>query len=110
MKRHIVISLLIGKSESASIIIDKNGMRVEDKCDSCKYERDDYFYRNFISSCVDLDEWKHSWHTSVNKAMMKRTDERKKYRQIMLDKISQREDEIQMLKDGMQVLGRCPQF
>ena len=107
MKRKIIITPAIGPQETATILIDKNGMRVEDKSKNADYERDDYFYRAFIKQCVDMDEWKESWHVSVDAAMRKGTEERKKYRAIMQEKIAQREAQIKALKDGMQILGRC---
>lgn len=105
MKRKIIIDAIIGTQESAIIVIDKNGMRVEEKSKS--YRNDDYFYGSFIRQCVDMDEWRHSRHVSIDKAMIKGSSERQGCHEIMKGKIAQREADIQFLKDGIQILGRC---
>lgn len=94
----------MGGSESAQIVIDKNGMRVEEKSDVST--SDDSFYRAFITKLIDLDQWNYSWHIKVERAKSKSSEERKEIRKIMQDKIKERELEIQELKNGIQVLGR----
>lgn len=92
------------KKESATVIIDKNGMRLEDKDPSYKSDCD--FIRSFLSDCINMDSWKHSWHMDVGKAHSRRSKERKKVREILLGKIETRENEIKLLKDAVQILGR----
>lgn len=105
MKTKVNINGFGGKRESATIIIDKDGMKVIDKSD--KYERDSYYYRFFVSQCIDMDGWKHSWHLDVDKAMFPKSDERKRCKEIILEKIKDREEEIKILKDGIHVLSKC---
>lgn len=105
MKRKIKINGFGGYRDSATIIINKDGMKVIDK--SNKYERDSYYYRFFISECIDIDEWKHSMHLDVNKAMLPKSNERKKCKEIILEKIKEREEEIKILKDGIHILSKC---
>ena len=106
MRRSFRIHNIIGQSSNATIIIDKDGMRVENKSDDVQYEKDDWFYRAFIKQCIDMDQWKYSWHMDLNEASIKRSEERKRVRKIMLDKIEIREEEIKRLKDGLQILGK----
>ena len=107
MKRKIEIHSFLGANETATIVINKYGMSVINKSRKSDYKPDDHFYGSFIMQCIDMDNWQNSRHISINKAMYKRTKERKQCRDIMLDKIKAREEEIQFLKDGIQVLGRC---
>lgn len=109
MERRVTISNFGGGEKStATIVIDKNGMSVKDKRPS--YERDSEFIRDFISDCLNLDAWKHTWHMDVSKAQYKYLkegkDARKKIRKILLGKIESRKGEIQALKDAIQILGR----
>jgi hypothetical protein len=104
MKRDIKINVFGGESDQATIVIDKDGMHVDNK--KPIYEQDDYFIRHFLSNCINMDSWKHSWHLDVSKAWKKGSDERKKIYKIIEDKIKDREEQIQMLKDARQILGR----
>ena len=107
MRSPIVIHSFCGENDTATIVIDKNGMSVTDKGSDNRFSPDSHYYRHFIYQCIDMDSWQHSRHLSVEKAMRKRTKERRKCREIMLEKIQQRENEIKFLKDGIQILGRC---
>jgi hypothetical protein len=89
---------------SADIIIDKNGMRIENK--EPGHEDDDFIIREMLTKCINMDHWKYSRHMEVRNAMSKGSEERKKIRKIIKEKIKQREDEIQFLKDGLNILGR----
>lgn len=97
-----------GEKSKATIVIDKNGLSIKDKTPA--YERDSDFIRDFISDCLNMDEWNHTRHMDVSKAQYKYIAEgkkvRKKIREILLDKIEKRESEIQELKDAIQILGR----
>lgn len=104
MRQQVKSYHLMGGCETAEIVIDKNGMRIENK--SNQSSSDDEFYRAFITRLIDLDGWNYSWHISVDNAKSKSREERKKIRDIMQEKIKQREAEIQELKNGIQVLGR----
>jgi hypothetical protein len=92
----------------ATIVIDKNGMRLENKTPS--YERDDFFIRTLLTNCINMDNWQHSWHINVSDAKCryskKGREARKRVRNIMLDKIKSREEDIKKLKDGLNVLRR----
>lgn len=103
MKRDVSIPHILQGSTTATIVIDKNGLRVENKSEPCS---DSSVIRGYITQMIDMDEWKQSWHIDVAVAQFKHCDERKKVKQIMLDKIEMREKEIQQLKDGIQILSR----
>lgn len=102
MKQHVSIPHVMGEPTKATIVIDKNGMSVLDKNEPCS---DSSVIKGFLTQLVDLDEWKESWHMSVSNAQFKSSEE-KRVREILKDKIKQREDEIEKLKNGIQVLGR----
>ena len=103
MKQHVSIPHLVGAPTKATIVIDKNGMSVLDKNEPCS---DSSVIKGFLTQLVDLDEWNHSWHMSVSNAQFKSSEERRRVREILKDKIKQREDEIEKLKNGIQILGR----
>lgn len=103
MKQHVIIPHIIGAPTKATIIIDKNGMKVTDKSETCS---DSSVISGFLIQLIDMDEWNHSWHMSVSSAKFKSSEERKQIRKILKDKIKQREDEIEKLKNGIQILGR----
>ena len=102
MKRKIKIQTpFLGiEQPEAEIIIDKDGMRVETTAAGGA----DRFIRELIITCINMDEWKHSWHIDVDRAKRKASDERKKIAGILNDKIKRREDEIAMIKDAKNVL------
>ena len=106
MKREIFLGGALGPVCSATIIIDKDGMRIVDKNEPAEHESDDMFFRGFIRQCIDMDHWQHSWYVDLDRARIKRSNARKEVREIMRQKIAAREIEIKMLKDGIQVLGR----
>ena len=87
------------------IIIDKDGMRAEESGEVLRYQNNNSIYQRFIENLIDLGEWKHSWYVDVGKAQYKDSSEHKKCREIILDKIKEREGEIQTLKNGLLVLG-----
>lgn len=103
MKRPIKLHRLLSPSDTATIVIDKNGMRVEDKSYP---DSDSRYCIRYITQLLDIDEWKHSWHMTVDNILWKQSEERKLVRRILNEKIQQREEEIKMLKDGLQILGR----
>lgn len=103
MKQLVTIPHIMGGATRATIIIDKYGMRIVDKSESCS---DSSVCRQFLSQLVDMDNWNYSWHMDVSKAQFKGSEERKLVRQILLDKIADREAEIQKLKNSIQILGR----
>lgn len=103
MKQHVSIPHVMGAPTKAIIVIDKNGMSVLDKNEPCS---DSSVINGFLTQLVDLDEWKESWHMSVSNAQFKSSEERKRVREILKYKIKQREDEIEELKNGIQILGR----
>lgn len=103
MKRNIAIHHITGTPTRATAIIDKNGMRFVDKSEYCT---DSSLCKGFLTYLIDMDQWNHSWHIDVSKAQFKSSDERKRVREIIKEKIEQREEEIRMLKDGLQILGR----
>jgi hypothetical protein len=105
MKRDIETqSLFSNTKETATIIIDKNGMRIENKNPS--YQSDYDIISDFLRRCIDIDTWKHSWHLNVRRASIKRSTERKKIKQILNEKIKQREDEIKLFKDARHILSK----
>ena len=108
MKRKITTTSFGGKNESANIIIDKNGMSICDKEPS--YLNNDEVIRSFITGCINMDAWNHSWHLDVSKAQYKNLKEGKETRQkikaILVGKLEQRKEEIQKIKDCIQVLGK----
>lgn len=92
------------KTNLATIIIDKNGMRVEEK--TKPYDSDDCIISDFLSASINMDSWQHSWHHDVSKAWRKGSKTRKEVRNILQEKIKSREREIQQLKDAIHILGR----
>ena len=107
MKRKIIINTLTGTNQIATIVIDKDGMRIDNRSDNAKHERNDYFYRHFIKNCLDMDEWQESWYIDISKAMTQRTEDRKKCVKVIRNKIAEREIDILFLKDGLQILSEC---
>ncbi len=106
MKRHVRFRYLFSAGVvEGTIIIDKDGMRVEDK--SPISEADSYFYNRYIEGCLDIGQWKHSHHISVRDAMHQGTDERKEVKRILKSMIDTRRAEIQQLKDGARILSKC---
>lgn len=103
MKQPVKIGQIIGPATTATIVINKNGMSVEDKSESIS---DSGIIQSYLKQLVDMDNWQHSWHMDIGKAQFKSTEERKKVREILKEKISQREREIEMLKNGVHILGR----
>lgn len=103
MKRQVIIPHFGGGCTKATIVINKDGLSVIDKSDFCT---DSGVCGAYITQLIDYDQWKHSYHINVQRAQSKSSDERKKIRGILLEKIAQREQEIQDLKDGLQILGR----
>ena len=105
MKRDIEIrSPLSGPKSKATIIIDKNKMRIENK--NPEFEDNDFFIKNLLERCLNMDHWQHSWYIDIGKAKLKNSAERKKIRKIINEKIAQRESEIQFLKDGRNILSK----
>ena len=103
MKREVKIHRFSGKPDIATIIIDKNGLRVENK----SYPNSDSKYcTDYIGQLLDMDDWKLTWHMTVGNVRLKGSEERKFAREKLNEKIKQREEEIQMLKDGLQILSR----
>jgi hypothetical protein len=103
MKQKVTIPHILSGATTATIIINKDGMSVIDKNEHCS---DSSVVKGFLTRLIDMDEWNHSWHLSVSNAQFKSSDERKRVREILQEKIEQREKEIQELKNGIQVLGR----
>lgn len=103
MKQDVKIGHFTGAPTTATIVINKDGMQVIDKSEHCS---DSEVIRGFLTQLIDMDDWKHSWHMSVSNAKFKSSDERKRVRQLLKEKIEQREKEIQQLKNGIQILGR----
>lgn len=93
-----------GEALTATIVTDKDGMRVENQNLGYKSKHD--FIRTFITDCLDMDTWKESWNIDVGRAMFNKSKERQEIRAILKDKIETRKEEIQTLKDAIQVLGR----
>ena len=104
MKREIKSYYGGNQTSSAMVVIDKNGLRIEEKNPS--YKSDSDFIQEFICHCINADQWQHSWHLDVSKAIAKKSEERTKIREILDGKIKQREDDIQVFKDAKQILGR----
>lgn len=108
MKREIAIARFGGRNETANIIIDKNGMRIDDKNPPDLNSND--VIHSFISGCINMDAWKHGWHLDVSEAQYKNLKKGKETRQriktILIEKLEKRKEEIQMIKDCIQVLGR----
>ena len=59
--------------------------------------------KKLVSCCIDMDEWKHSWHKSVD-YMDKET--RKELVEIITGKIAAREEEVKQLKFCLKVMSR----
>ncbi len=57
----------------------------------------------FIRVCIDLDEWKHSWHDSLD---YEKPENKKNLREIMKKKIEWRKREIEMLEFGITAMSR----
>jgi len=103
MKRDVKIKDIFGnKHQTATIITDKNGLQVENKNPS--YASDDDFVSNFLRDCINMDQWQHSWHTSVREAKVQGSQERKRILEILNGKILDRERQIQELKDAKKIL------
>ena len=49
-----------------------------------------------IKSCLDMDEWKHSWHNN-----MESLDDYEKARKVIEKKISERIMQLAILNDGI---------
>ena len=103
MKQQVTIPHILNGATRATIVIDKNGMSVIDKNEYCT---DSSVIKGYLTQIIDLDDWKNSWHLGVHNAQRKQSDERKRVRSILKEKIEQREKEIEMLKNGIQILGR----
>lgn len=103
MKRDVKIHRFSGVPDTATIIIDKDGLRVEDKS---YLNSDSRYCTDFIGQLLDMDDWKFTWHMNVDNVRWKGSEERKFAREKLNEKIKQREEEIQMLKDGLQILSR----
>jgi len=102
LKRDVKIYNPIGKNESATLVIDREGLSVENK--DPNYGANDDFIRSYLKECINMDAWQHSWHMSVTDAKVKGSEARKKLREILDQKIADRENQIQMLKDAKKVL------
>ena len=104
MKREIKVRNYMGSDCTGTLIIDKGGLRIVNK--NHESISDNLFIRNFITDCINMDYWQHSLHIDIKKAQFKGSEERVKIRKILNDKIKQRNEEIQMLKDALHILGR----
>lgn len=103
-KIKVNLSRFMGKPESATIVISQKGLEVIDK--NPKYLAAFGVIRNFISQCIDMDEWKHSWHLDISHARKTGSKERKRIRQILDEKIALRKDQIERLENAKIVLRR----
>jgi len=104
MKRDVRIVFAGNTVSTATLLIDKNGLSVTDKTPS--YESDDCFIKDFLRNCINMDTWIHSRYVSVSDAKYQGSDDRKKIKTILEEKIASREDEIKTLRDAKSVLGR----
>lgn len=104
MIREVTLHTVIGRPDKATIIIDREGLKVKDKSDV--YLKDSEICRRYLVQLLDMDTWKHSWHLNTERLILKDSDERKVARSILKDKIKEREEEICKLKEGIQTLGR----
>lgn len=95
--------LFTSKLYKADIVIDKNGLHLENHDEQHSLHD---ICRKFLGHCLNLDEWKHTWHISVDSAMRRGTKERKDVREILEGKIKDRESEIQELKNALHILRR----
>lgn len=103
MKTEVSVFGGFSKPIKATIVIDKNGMRVENKSEPYSGSK---IIKGHLTQLIDIDQWNHSWHLNIDRAQLKGSDERKRVREILNEKIKQREDEIKKLKDGLQILSR----
>lgn len=103
MKQPAKLHHLTGPATTATIVIDKNGLSVTDKSEYCS---DSSVVKGYLTQLIDMDSWNYSWHMNVSSAQFKGSEERKRVREILSEKIAQREREIEMLKNGIQILGR----
>ena len=110
MKRTVrIIGTTFGagvKHPEAEISITKDGMTVNVAESTGSFREEDRFIEELIRECINMDGWQHSWHNDISDAKNPRGAMRKKLRAIMLDKIERRREEIQKLKDTIQILGR----
>jgi hypothetical protein len=103
MEREISIYHMFSqKTDTAKLIINKDGLSVENK--NPRYILDDAIISGFLTECIDIDSWKHSWHMNIMNARYKGSDERKAVAKILDEKISSREAEIEMLRDAKNIL------
>lgn len=49
-----------------------------------------------IKKCVDIDEWKHSWHNNF-----KELKDYEKARDVIKEKITDRVNDLQLLNEGL---------
>ena len=61
MKRNIGSRCLLAQNTyKSTLVIDKNGLSVVDKNPS--HQTDDECIEDFLKSCINMDQWQHSWH------------------------------------------------
>ena len=51
---------------------------------------------DLIKKCVDLDEWKHSWHNKF-----KELEDYEEARDVIKEKIADRINDLQLLNEGL---------
>jgi hypothetical protein len=90
--------------DKGTIIIDKNGMRVEGI--EGPHAKEDDIIKALIEQAIDSGSWQHSRHLDIGKAQARGSAERKKIRKILEEKIEQAKQLEQMLRDAKQVLSR----
>ena len=103
MKRDVKIITFGHHITTATITIGKDGMSVTN---ITPHDSADFIIRNFIADSINMDEWKHSMHVNVGNAQKRGSEERKKIRAILDEKIESRKQEIVRLNDAKQILGR----
>ena len=93
----------LGKVTKHEIIIDKDGMRVENEDG---WEDKNLVIGSVVRAAVDSGHWQHSWHMDVSNARWRHCKERKKVRGIIKKQIAAAEAQVKFLKEALQILSR----
>jgi len=85
-----------GVTRLVTLINKKDGYEAKSSLSTGEddYIRKDDLLRLLIIQCINMDEWKHSWHEKIDRKNKKRLKE------IIDEKIRNRKEEIEKLKAG----------
>ena len=104
MKIMVELQTPFSKKESGTIIVDKRGLRTEEK--EPVYLENDSLIRELIRQAIDTAGWSHSWHIDISKAKKQGSAERKTIRGYIDERIARTETLLSRLRATKAILGR----